>query len=141
MLFLLAPLAVSFSAAPMARTAAAHTLHRNVRTHPNMAADAVPAAPAPDGFEWADAAAAGTTDVRGMVQPVPAPRTLSLEQELEELYDTLELYDLRVVALEEQVEAAKNDAEVSVQRTGAFWIERLAQVTHPDGAGPDKEEL
>ena len=73
--------------------------------------------------------ATATAEVKGIVEPTrpQAPRKLSLEEELDELYDTLELYDARQVVLEEQLESLKNDAEVSVQRTGAFWIDRLAQ--------------
>ena len=86
-------------------------------------ADETPAIPAPLSMEGKDVAA-----VTGVVQPVAAvPRMLTLEQEINELYETLDLYDERVLQLEAAVSLAQHDGEISVQKVGAFWIDRLAQ--------------
>ena len=58
---------------------------------------------------------------------VSAPRTLTPEQEIDELYETLELYDGRLLDLEGRQSFVESEAERAVQKVGAFWIARLAQ--------------
>ena len=119
-MLLLASFALSFSA-PTLR-AATH-LVRYRHTRPSCMADETPAIPAPLSMEGKDVAA-----VTGAVQPVAAvPRMLTLEQEINELYETLDLYDERVLQLEAAVSLAQQDGEISVQKVGAVWIDRLAQ--------------
>jgi len=75
-------------------------------------------------------AAIATADATGVVVPtaiVSAPRTLTPEQEIDELYETLELYDGRLLDLEGRQSFVESEAERAVQKVGAFWIARLAQ--------------
>lgn len=100
-----------------------HVVHHRPISVLCMAQDAAAEAASIAGGEARD-------DLQGVVEPTAswpyAPRTLTLQEEIEELYATLELYDERLVAEQERVEAATHEAELSVQRTGAFWIDRLA---------------
>ena len=59
-------------------------------------------------------AAIATADATGVVVPtamVSAPRTLTPEQEIDELYETLELYDGRLLDLEGRQSFVESEAE------------------------------
>ena len=66
-------------------------------------------------------------EVEGRVVPTAQPRTLTPEQELDELYDTLERYDTRLQTTEAQLRLTELDMEQAVQKTGAFWIAKIAE--------------
>lgn len=119
MLALASLAAVSFMVTPLCTGNRMHTLRHRSGVH--CMADEAEAVAAPVDTTLA------TGDLKGVVEPTgAAPRSLSLEQEIDELYMTLELYDQRMLELEAQMGEQNYAAEVAVQRTGAFWISRLA---------------